>query len=108
MCFGQQNNKTTAAAVQNVLKNTNSPECMLPGSLVDLQNDCVECFLVTGIFIVAAKRTPFGTYGGKFVKKSITDLQEVANKAAIVAAGLKPEQIDSVVIGNVFPVSRAF
>lgn len=54
-----------------------------------------------GIFIVAAKRTPFGSYGGKFVKKSITDLQEVANKAAIAAAGLKPEQIDSVVIGNV-------
>ena len=81
---------------------------MLPGSLVDFQNNFVKCFLVTGIFIVAAKRTPFGTYGGKFVKKSITDLQEVANKAAIAAAGLKPEQIDSVVIGNVFPVSRAF
>jgi acetyl-CoA acyltransferase 2 len=63
--------------------------------------------LTKGIFIVAAKRTPFGTYGGKFVKKSITDLQEVANKAAIVAAGLKPEQIDSVVIGNVFPFSSS-
>jgi len=58
--------------------------------------------LTKGVFIVAAKRTPFGTYGGKFVKKSITDLQEVANKTAIAAAGLKPEQIDSVVIGNVF------
>lgn len=56
---------------------------------------------------MAAKRTPFGTYGGKFVKKSITDLQEVANKAAIAAAGLKPEQIDSVVIGNVFPFSSS-
>lgn len=57
--------------------------------------------LTKGVFIVACKRTPFGTYGGKFVKKSITDLQEVANKAAIAASGLKPEQIDSVVIGNV-------
>lgn len=57
--------------------------------------------LTKGVFIVAAKRTPFGTYGGKFLKKSITDLQEVANKAAITAAGLKPEHIDSVVIGNV-------
>ncbi|XP_012269616.1 3-ketoacyl-CoA thiolase, mitochondrial [Athalia rosae] len=54
-----------------------------------------------GIFIVAAKRTPFGTLGGKFVNKSATDLQEVAAKAAIAAGGLKPEQIDSVVIGNV-------
>ena len=108
MCFGQQKNKTTAATVQNVLKNTKNPECMLPGSLVDFQNKFEKCFLVTGVFIVAAKRTPFGTYGGKFVKKSITDLQEVANKTAIAAAGLKPEQIDSVVIGNVFPVSKAF
>lgn len=57
---------------------------------------------------MAAKRTPFGTYGGKFLKKSITDLQEVANKAAIVAAGLKPDQIDSVVIGNVNAVSIVF
>lgn len=54
---------------------------------------------------MAAKRTPFGTYGGKFLKKSITDLQEVANKAAIAAAGLKPDHIDSVVIGNVNAVS---
>lgn len=108
MYFGQQKNNTTAVTVQNVLKNTDSPECMLPGSLVDFQNNFVKCLLVTGIFIVAAKRTPFGAYGGKFLKKSITDLQEVANTAAIAAAGLKPEQIDSVVIGNVFPVSRAF
>lgn len=63
-------------------------------------------FPITGVFIVAAKRTPFGTYGGKFLKKSITDLQEVANKAAITAAGLKPEHIDSVVIGNVNAVSK--
>jgi acetyl-CoA acetyltransferase len=40
------------------------------------------------------------------VKKSITDLQEVANKAAITASGLKPEHIDSVVIGNVNAVSK--
>lgn len=57
---------------------------------------------------MAAKRTPFGTYGGKFLKKSITDLQEVANKAAIAAAGLNPDRIDSVVIGNVNAVSRVF
>lgn len=63
--------------------------------------DVAMAALTKGVFIVAAKRTPFGTYGGKFLKKSITDLQEVANKAAITAAGLKPEHIDSVVIGNV-------
>uniref|UniRef100_A0A0A9X037 3-ketoacyl-CoA thiolase, mitochondrial n=2 Tax=Lygus hesperus TaxID=30085 RepID=A0A0A9X037_LYGHE len=54
-----------------------------------------------GIFIVAAKRTPFGAYGGKFLNKSACDLQEVAAKAAISAAGISPNVIDSVVIGNV-------
>jgi acetyl-CoA acyltransferase 2 len=81
---------------------------MLPVLVVGFRNNFVKCFLITGVFIVACKRTPFGTYGGKFVKKSITDLQEVANKAAIAASGLKPEQIDSVVIGNVNAVSKAF
>ncbi|GLH13705.1 3-ketoacyl-CoA thiolase, mitochondrial [Gryllus bimaculatus] len=57
--------------------------------------------LTKGVFIVAAKRTPFGTYGGKFVKTSATELQTVANKAALAAANVKPEQVDSVVVGNV-------
>jgi acetyl-CoA acyltransferase 2 len=58
-----------------------------------------------GIFIVAAKRTPFGTYGGKFVQKSAADLQEVAAKAALASAGAKAENIDHVIIGNVLGVS---
>uniref|UniRef100_A0A1B6LHA5 Thiolase N-terminal domain-containing protein n=1 Tax=Graphocephala atropunctata TaxID=36148 RepID=A0A1B6LHA5_9HEMI len=57
--------------------------------------------LTKGIFIVAAKRTPFGTYGGKFVKTSALELQEVAAKSALSSAGIKPEVVDSVVIGNV-------
>lgn len=57
--------------------------------------------LTKGIFIVAAKRTPFGTYGGKFVKTSALELQENAAKAALAAGNIKPEQVDSVVIGNV-------
>ncbi|XP_014243498.1 3-ketoacyl-CoA thiolase, mitochondrial [Cimex lectularius] len=54
-----------------------------------------------GVFIVAAKRTPFGTYGGYFVKKSACDLQEVAAKAALASGNVPPEKVDSVVIGNV-------
>ncbi|XP_045620209.1 3-ketoacyl-CoA thiolase, mitochondrial [Procambarus clarkii] len=54
-----------------------------------------------GIFIVGAKRTPFGTFGGKLSKHTPTDLQEIAAKAALTAANVKPELIDSVVIGNV-------
>ncbi|XP_067001669.1 3-ketoacyl-CoA thiolase, mitochondrial [Anabrus simplex] len=57
--------------------------------------------LTKGIFIVAAKRTPFGTYGGKLAQKSLIDLQEVAAKAALTAGNIKPEIIDSVVVGNV-------
>lgn len=58
-----------------------------------------------GIFIVAAKRTPFGTYGGKFVKTSSTELQVVAAKAALEAGKVDPNVVDSVIIGNVLMVS---
>ena len=55
--------------------------------------------------IVAAKRTPFGRYGGKFVKTSAAELQIVAAKAALAAGNVKPELIDSVIVGNVRLVS---
>lgn len=55
--------------------------------------------------IVGAKRTPFGTYGGKFVKTSACDLQTVAAKAALAAANVKPEMVDTVTIGNVLQVN---
>ncbi|XP_050456376.1 3-ketoacyl-CoA thiolase, mitochondrial [Cataglyphis hispanica] len=60
-----------------------------------------------GVFIVAAKRTPFGTMGGMFVNKSATDLSIVASTAAIQAAGLKPEKIDSVIFGHVMVSSSS-
>lgn len=58
-----------------------------------------------GVFIVAAKRTPFGTYGGKLMKYTATDLQEIAFKAALDAGKVDPACISSVVCGNVFQVS---
>lgn len=57
--------------------------------------------MLKGIFVVAAKRTAFGKYGGKIANMNATDLQVVANKAAILQSGLTPEQIDSSVIGNI-------
>lgn len=63
--------------------------------------------IVKGVFIVGAKRTPFGTYGGKFVKTSACDLQTVAAKAALAAANVKPDLIDTVNIGNVLSNSSA-
>jgi len=61
--------------------------------------------LTRGIFIVGAKRTPFGTFGGKLAGKTCVDLQEVAAKAALQSANLSPELVDSVVVGNVLSCS---
>lgn len=58
----------------------------------------------TGVFIVAAKRTPFGTYGGVLKDHSATDLAEHAAKAALAAGGVAPELINSVIVGNVMQV----
>jgi len=56
---------------------------------------------VNGVYIVAAKRTAFGTFGGKLKNKSATDLGLVASQAALQQSKLSPEDIKSVVIGNV-------
>ena len=62
--------------------------------------------LVRGVFVVAAKRTPFGTFGGKFKDISATELAAVANKAAMESGNISPDNIDSVIIGNVSQVSN--
>ncbi|MEZ4336270.1 MAG: hypothetical protein R3B82_06550 [Sandaracinaceae bacterium] len=53
------------------------------------------------IWIVAAKRTPFGAMGGAFKALSATDLGVHAAKAALAQSGLEPTEIDHVVFGNV-------
>ena len=57
------------------------------------------------VFIVAAKRTPFGTFGGKLKGMTATDMCKVAATAALAAGKVSPEAVDSVVIGNVAQVS---
>ena len=59
---------------------------------------------VSGVFIVSAKRTAFGTYGGKLKDVSATTLQEVAAKGALDAAKVDPKLVGSVVFGNVMQV----
>ena len=59
----------------------------------------------TELVFLAAKRTPFGTYGGALKDVSATDLAVHASKAAIKQAGVKPEEIDNVVFGNVVQTS---
>lgn len=57
------------------------------------------------IFIVAAKRTPFGTFGGKLKNVSAIELGVVAAKAALEAGKVDPELVDHVVFGNVSQTS---
>jgi acetyl-CoA acyltransferase 2 len=53
------------------------------------------------IWIVAAKRTAFGTMGGALKDLSATDLAVEASKAALAQAKLAGEDVDHVIFGNV-------
>lgn len=63
--------------------------------------------IAKGVFIVAAKRTPFGTMGGAFVNKSATDLSVVAATSALKSANLSPEKVDNVIFGHVLALSSS-
>ena len=52
------------------------------------------------IVIVSAARTPMGGMLGDFASLSASDLGAVAVRAAVERAGLKPEQIEEVILGN--------
>lgn len=51
--------------------------------------------------IASAVRTPIGSLGGQLSTLSAPQLGAIAIKAAVERAGLKPEQIDEVIMGNV-------
>ncbi len=53
------------------------------------------------VYIVSAVRTPQGSFGGAFLKFSATDLGGIAIKGAMDKAGIKPEVVDEVFMGNV-------
>lgn len=57
------------------------------------------------VYIVSAKRTPFGKFGGKLKGHTATDLGVLASKAALDAAGLAGDAVDHVVFGNVAQTS---
>ncbi|KAG7301179.1 hypothetical protein JYU34_014027 [Plutella xylostella] len=59
-----------------------------------------------GIFIVGAKRTPFGTFGGVFKNTSATELQTLANVAALKEAGVAPALVDTVNVGQVMSATQ--
>lgn len=53
------------------------------------------------IFIVGAKRTPFGTFGGKLKTFTATDLAVHSSKAALAQAGLSADKVGETFMGNV-------
>jgi acetyl-CoA C-acetyltransferase len=53
------------------------------------------------VVIVAAKRTPIGAFQGALAPVTATQLGSAAIKAAIEAAGVKPGDIQEVIMGNV-------
>lgn len=60
---------------------------------------------MSDIVFLSGKRTPFGTFNGVFTDISAIDLGVVASKAAIEQAGVTPDDIDSVIFGNVMQTS---
>ncbi|MFO0740396.1 MAG: acetyl-CoA C-acetyltransferase [Labilithrix sp.] len=61
--------------------------------------------LSKSLVIVGAKRTAFGTMSGTLKALSATDLAVHASKAAIAQAGIAPDAIGHVIIGNVMQTS---
>jgi acetyl-CoA C-acetyltransferase len=53
------------------------------------------------VYIVSAVRTPIGSFGGSLKDFSATQLGAIAIKAAVEKAGLRPDQIEEVYMGNV-------
>lgn len=53
------------------------------------------------VVIASAVRTPIGAFGGVFKDVSAVELGAHVIREALKAAGLKPEQVDEVLLGNV-------
>jgi len=53
------------------------------------------------VYIVSAVRTPIGSFGGALKDFSAPQLGAIAIKAAVQKAGLQPNQIEAVYMGNV-------
>src|SRR3954465_5566035 len=57
------------------------------------------------IFILGGARTPMAEYTGKLKDLSAIELGAIASRAAMERSGVKPEDVDHVVFGNVLQTS---
>lgn len=55
------------------------------------------------IVIASAARTPMGGFQGAFKGKAATELGAIAIREAVSRAGVKPEEVDEVIMGCVLP-----
>src|SRR5258706_9137901 len=62
--------------------------------------------MAESIVIVGAKRTPIGSMQGKFNSVTASQLGAVAIKAAIEQAGVKPNEVDDLIFGNVLQAGQ--
>lgn len=53
------------------------------------------------VVIVSGARTPVGRFGGAFKDTPASDLGAVAIRVAVERAGIRPEDVDEVIMGNV-------
>jgi acetyl-CoA C-acetyltransferase len=58
------------------------------------------------IVIVGAARTPMGAMQGDFAALSASDLGAVAIKAAVERAGVRPDDVQEAIMGNVLPAGQ--
>lgn len=58
-----------------------------------------------GVFVVGAKRTPFGTFGGRLKDVDTIELGRIATVAALEQAKLGADKVDSFIVGNVNTLS---
>ena len=58
------------------------------------------------VVIVGAARTPMGGFAGDFASLAASDLGAVAIKAAVERAGIAPDAVDEVIMGNVLPAGQ--
>jgi acetyl-CoA C-acetyltransferase len=58
------------------------------------------------LYLIDGARTPFGTYMGELRHLSAASLAITASKEALTRSGVKPEDVDAVILGNVMQAER--
>jgi acetyl-CoA C-acetyltransferase len=58
------------------------------------------------VVIVGAARTPMGAFQGDFKNVTAPELGAAAIRAAVDRAGIKPEDVDEVIMGNVLSAGQ--